>query len=129
MDSLLFSSTSQDDDVFTPFDHSFSPLQQPSLSNSTYPLFLVPFRWWKEAREAVYSGGSGGLSGGGVLYNGTARVIDAFDEEGGMTVGRRDLEILLSMRREGESKISEEERVSSEGGFCIGVGVDVLDSS
>ncbi|KAL2554151.1 ubiquitin-specific protease 8 [Forsythia ovata] len=120
MDSLLFSSTSQDDDVFTPFDHSFSPLQQPSLSNSTYPLFLVPFRWWKEAREAVGSGGSGGLSGGGVLYNGTAQVTDAFDEEeGGMAVGRRDSEILVSMRRELESKISEEERVSSEGDFAL----------
>ncbi|CAA2980736.1 ubiquitin carboxyl-terminal hydrolase 8-like [Olea europaea subsp. europaea] len=117
MDSLVFPSASEDaDDVFTLFDHSFSPLQQPSLSNSTEPLFLVSFRWWKEAREAVCSGGDG------VLYNGTAQLTGAGEDEekkAGMAAGRRDSKILVSMKREGEAKISEEERVSSEGDFAL----------
>lgn len=59
---------------------------------------------------------------GGVLYNGTARLTGAGEDEEkeeGMTVGRRDSEILVSMKREGEAKISEEERVSSEGDFAL----------
>ncbi|CAA2989162.1 Hypothetical predicted protein [Olea europaea subsp. europaea] len=117
VDSLLFPSPSEDaDDVFALFDHSFSPLQQPSLSNSTEPLVLVSFRWWKEAREAVCSGG------GGVLYNVTTQLTVAGEDEEkevGMAVGSRDLEILVIMKREGEAKISEEERVSSEGDFAL----------
>ncbi|XP_022854647.1 uncharacterized protein LOC111375953 [Olea europaea var. sylvestris] len=114
VDSLLFPSPSEDaDDVFALFDHSFSPLQQPSLSNSTEPLVLVSFRWWKEAREAVCSGGG---DDGGVLYNGTAQLTVAGEDEEkkvGMAVGSWDSEILVIMKREGEAKISEEVRVSS----------------
>ncbi|CAI9769457.1 unnamed protein product [Fraxinus pennsylvanica] len=49
--------------------------------------------WWKEARKAVCSGR------GGVLYNGTAQLTVAGEDEEkdeGMAVGRMDLEILIA---------------------------------
>ncbi|KAL0374740.1 UNVERIFIED_CONTAM: Ubiquitin carboxyl-terminal hydrolase 8 [Sesamum radiatum] len=69
MDSLLFSQ--EDDDLFsTPFDHSFLP---PSFSDPGESVFLVSFRWWKEA----VCGGAVVDGVAGVLYTATIQLDGA----------------------------------------------------
>lgn len=60
------------------------------------------YRWCKEARDFVCSGGAGGVCGGGVLYNGTARLTGACEDEKeeAMAVGRSHSEILMSKWKE-----------------------------
>ncbi|XP_020553724.1 ubiquitin carboxyl-terminal hydrolase 8-like [Sesamum indicum] len=103
MDSLLFSQ--EDDDLFsTPFDHSFLP---PSFSDPGESVFLVSFRWWKEA----VSGGALVDGVAGVLYTATIQLDGAGDEEEAIG-GFGDSEILVGMSREGEVGISGDEGVS-----------------
>ncbi|KAL0338741.1 UNVERIFIED_CONTAM: Ubiquitin carboxyl-terminal hydrolase 8 [Sesamum angustifolium] len=103
MDSLLFSQ--EDDDLFsTPFDHSFLP---PSFSDPGESVFLVSFRWWKEA----VCGGAVVDAVAGVLYAATIQLDGAGDEEEAIG-GFGDSEILVGMSREGEVGISGDEGVS-----------------
>ncbi|GER26996.1 ubiquitin carboxyl-terminal hydrolase [Striga asiatica] len=117
MDSLL--SSNDDDVVLSSFDHSFLP---PSFSDPGEFIFLVPFRWWKEA----VSGGlrSEGMDGvGSVLYNAIVKLSDVRveeDSEGDFFGGFRDPEIMLDMRRDGEAEVSGQEGVSgSDGDFAL----------
>ncbi|GFQ03504.1 ubiquitin carboxyl-terminal hydrolase 8 [Phtheirospermum japonicum] len=110
MDSIL--SSNDDDAVFSSsFDYSFVP---PSFSDPGDSIFLVPFRWWKEAVC-----GGGGFEGmnevGGVLYNATAQMSGGgmdYDCEEEFMGGFKDSEISVGMRREEEAQVSGEESVS-----------------
>ncbi|KAL8039905.1 hypothetical protein ABFX02_10G067000 [Erythranthe guttata] len=108
MDSILY--YNEDDDLYsTPFDHSFLA---PSFSDPVESIFLVPFRWWK---EAVCGGGVvDGASGvGGVLYNTTVQLNVAGkyrDNDDDNFIGVfGDSEVLVAMSRQEESGISGEE--------------------
>ncbi|GER41821.1 ubiquitin carboxyl-terminal hydrolase [Striga asiatica] len=113
MDSLLFSN--DDDAVLSTFDHSFLP---PSFSDPGESLFLVPFRWWKDAMcGGCRLEGADGVRG--VLYNAMVQlngggVGDGW--EGDFIGGFRDSEILVGMRREEEAEASGEEGVSGGSG-------------
>ncbi|XP_051131118.1 ubiquitin carboxyl-terminal hydrolase 8-like [Andrographis paniculata] len=110
MESLLF--TNDDDDFLsTPFEPSFVPS---SFTDPVESMYLVSFRWWK---EAVCGGGAvDGMNGvEGVLYDATVRMNggDEVNCDGEVVVGGfGDSEILVGMRREGETLISGEEGVS-----------------
>ncbi|KAL6559087.1 hypothetical protein OROHE_006456 [Orobanche hederae] len=112
MDSLLFSNEDNDVVSSSPFDHSFVP---PCFSDPGESIFLVPFRWWKDAVRG--GGGFEGVNGvGGVLYNVAVQLSgDGMDDGCQEEVSGRftNSEILVGMRREGEAQVSGEEGVSA----------------
>ncbi|KAL3628125.1 hypothetical protein CASFOL_027171 [Castilleja foliolosa] len=110
MDSLLFSNV--DDDVFSSsFDYSFV---SPSFSDPGESIFLVPFRWLKDAVC-----GGGGFEGmnevRGVLYNATAQLSGSgmdCDYEEVFMGGYKDSEISVGMSRARDAEVSGEEGFS-----------------
>ncbi|XP_057784693.1 ubiquitin carboxyl-terminal hydrolase 8-like [Salvia miltiorrhiza] len=113
MDSFFFNN--DDDDLFSnTFDQSFLP---PSFADPGESLYLVSFRWWKEAAcgGAVADETTGVC---GVLYNATVQLNGhAPDESIG---GFGDSEILVGLRREEEVGISGEEgNYSGEGDLAL----------
>ncbi|KAG6427564.1 hypothetical protein SASPL_111810 [Salvia splendens] len=95
MDSLFFSSSNDDDDLFSnSFDQSFLP---PSFADPGDSLYLVSFSWWKES-----------VCGGAVVDDTTAVLYDATAQLNG-GVGDQSIggsEILVGLRREEEAGIS-----------------------
>ncbi|KAK4480926.1 hypothetical protein RD792_011784 [Penstemon davidsonii] len=124
MDSLFFSydDNIDDDNDVVSFDHSFS---DPGES-----LFLVSYRWWK---EAVCGGSISGVDiDSGVLYSTNVQLNESrgeWDMDIGGFGGFGESEILLGMRREGGAGISgqeedeeeeeDEDRVSCQGDFTL----------
>nr|GLL46074.1 ubiquitin carboxyl-terminal hydrolase 8-like isoform X1 [Ipomoea trifida] len=108
MESWLFSSS--DDDAGFGLDLSFSNFT-PQLSHlDPESLFLVPFRWWSEAKEGLCSSGEVSESEiSGTLYNATAilKRSDVFPGESS-TETEIVLDMDMDMEREGETEDNEE---------------------
>ncbi|KAH6830170.1 ubiquitin-specific protease 8 [Perilla frutescens var. hirtella] len=103
MDTFLFSNNDDDDLFSNTFDQSFLP---PSFADPGDSLYLVSFRWWKEAASGgMVADEMNGVCG--VLYNATVQLNGHDGDE--VIEGFGDSEILVGMRREEEVGISGEE--------------------